>query len=579
MKKWFWGLISGVLLMLLLLVAGGIIAWRIGQSPPEVLENTTLILELYGDIPEQVQPDFPEEIFGESRSFNFLSLIQNIQKAGADSRITGIVVKPSGLRMGWGKLQQLRRALEEFQRQGKSVAALLQVAGNKEYFLASVADKIFLSPAGFLNLKGMRAEVMFFKDTLGKLGVQADLEHIGDYKNFSDQFTDNRMSRAFREATTSLLDSIYGNFVATVAAARHRSVEEVRSLMEQSGPFESDRALLLGFADQLLYEDQVFDQLKNENQNKEFHEMPMREYHRVPASQAGLGGGERIAVVYAVGNITAGEEDYEPLPYGKTLGARTMADVLETVREDDSIKGVIVRIDSPGGDALASDEILRCMVLLREKKPVVISMSDTAASGGYYIAMTGDPIVAEPGTITGSIGIVYGKMNLKGFYDKVGIHKEIISRGDFARMDSDYNSYTPQERERVRALMKDFYDKFLARVGAARNMTPEAVDQLAQGRVWTGEQAQQNGLIDELGGFARAMELLKEKAGIRPGAPVELIEYPKRKSLFQVVLNRVRGQALGLPAGLSDWLSRWRRLESMAATPLWAWMPYAVEFR
>ena len=307
--------------------------------------------------------------------------------------------------------------------------------------------------------------------------------------------------------------------------------------------------------------------------------MAMGKYRRVPASQVGLDGGERIAVVYAVGNITAGEEDYELLPSGKTLGARTMADVLETVREDDSIKGVIVRIDSPGGDALASDEIWRCMVLLREKKPVVISMSDTAASGGYYIAMTGDPIVAEPGTITGSIGIVYGKMNLKGFYDKVGIHKEIISRGDFARMDSDYDSYTPQERERIRALMKDFYDKFLARVGAARNMTPEAVDQLAQGRVWTGEQAQQNGLIDELGGFARAMELLKEKAGIRPDAPVELVEYPKRKSLFQLVLSRVRGQALGLPAGLSDWLAQWRRLESMAATPLWAWMPYTFEFQ
>ena len=280
MKKWFWGLLTGVLLMIVLLVAGGVIAWRIGQSPPEVLENTTLILELYGDIPEQVQPDFPEEIFGAGRGFNFLSLIQNIEKAGADSRITGIVVKPSNLRMGWGKLQQLRRALEGFQRQGKTVAALLQVAGNKEYFLASAADKIFLSPAGFLNLKGMRAEVMFFKDTLEKFGVQADLEHIGDYKNFSDQFTDNRMSRAFREATTSLLDSIYGNFVATVAAARHRSVEEVRSLMEQSGPFESDRALLLGLVDQLLYEDQVFDQLKNENQNKEFHEIELAEYLR-----------------------------------------------------------------------------------------------------------------------------------------------------------------------------------------------------------------------------------------------------------------------------------------------------------
>ena len=578
MKKWLLGLIIGVFLTLFLLVAGGILAWRIGQSPPDVPENTTLILELRGDIPEQAQLDFPEEIFGLGRRTTFLGLLQDIQKAGADSRVTGIVVKPSNLRMGWGKLQQLRRALEQFQQQGKTVVGLLTVAGNKEYFLATAASRIFLSPAGFLNLKGMRAEVMFFKDTLAKVGIQADLEHIGDYKNFSDQFTDNRMSRAFREATTSLLDSIYGNFVETVAAARDQSVENMRTLMEQAGPFDSEQAVLMGLADQLLYEDQVFDQLKNENPDNEFHKMSMREYRRVPASQAGLDGGERIAVVYAVGNIIAGEEDYDPLSSAKTLGARTMAKVLESVRDDDSIKGVVVRIDSPGGDALASDEIWRCMVLLREKKPVVISMSDTAASGGYYIAMTGDPIVAEEGTITGSIGIVYGKLNLKGFYDKVGIHKEIISRGDFARMDSDYDSYTPLERERARTLMKDFYDKFLARVSAARNMTPEGVDQLAQGRVWTGEQAQQNGLIDELGGFDRALELLKEKAGIRPEAPVELVEYPKGKSLFQWLLSRVRVQALRLPAGLSERFSQWRKVESIAATPLLAWMPYAFEF-
>ena len=578
MKKWLGGLITGVFLVLFLIVAGGILAWQIGPSPPDVSENTTLILELGGDIPEQAQPNFPEEIFGAGRRANFLGLLQDIQKAGADSRITGIVVKPSNLRMGWGKLQQLRRALEQFQQRGKTVVGVLTVAGNKEYFLATVASRIFLSPAGFLDLKGMRAEVMFFKDTLAKVGIQADLEHIGDYKNFSDQFTDNRMSRAFREATTSLLDSIYGNFVETVAAARQRSVEEFRSLMEQSGPFESERALLLGLADQLLYEDQVFDQLKRENQNEEFHKMEMEEYRRVPASQVGLDGEERIAVVYAVGNIIAGEGDYDPLASAETLGARTMAKVLESVRDDDSIKGVVLRIDSPGGDALASDEIWRCMILLREKKPVVISMSDTAASGGYHIAMTGDPIVAEEGTITGSIGIVAGKLNLKGFYDKVGIHKEIISRGDFARMDSDYDSYTPRERERVRTLMKDLYDKFLARVSAARNMTPEAVDQLAQGRVWTGEQAQQNGLIDELGGFDRALELLKEKAGISPETPLELVEYPKGKSLFQWLLSRVGVQALGLPAGLTENLSQWRRVERIAATPLLAWMPYVFEF-
>ena len=264
---------------------------------------------------------------------------------------------------------------------------------------------------------------------------------------------------------------------------------------------------------------------------------------------------------------------------GKTLGAKTMASVLETVSEDDSIKGVLVRIDSPGGDAFASDEIWRRMVLLRKKKPIVISMSDTAASGGYYIAMTGDPIVAEATTMTGSIGIIYGKLNLKSLYEKLGIHKEILSRGKFSRMDSDYSSYTEEERERVRALMNDFYRKFLAKVGEARKMSPEEVDRVAQGRVWTGEQALRNRLIDELGGISRALEILKHKAGIAPQARVELVEYPRRKSLWELLLSRAQGEGRNSPGGLSRWLSEWERIASVWQSPWMARMPFAVDFR
>jgi protease-4 len=206
-------------------------------------------------------------------------------------------------------------------------------------------------------------------------------------------------------------------------------------------------------------------------------------------------------------------------------------------------------------------------------------MSDEAASGGYDIAMTGDPIVAEPGTITGSIGIVYGKLNLKGLYDKLGIHKDILSRGKFSGMDSDYGPYTAEERERVRALMEDFYKKFVSKVATARKMTPEQVDALAQGRVWTGEQAKANGLIDDVGGLTRALEIVKQKAGIAKDARVELVEYPKKRSLFELLLSRAQMEQPRLPAGWSQWDRVVERIEKLSQRPLWARVPYALDIR
>ncbi|MBI4459491.1 MAG: signal peptide peptidase SppA, partial [Acidobacteria bacterium] len=522
--------------------------------------------------------DISAQLLGGRAPKTFLSLLENIEKAAADSRIKGILLEPKNLRMGWAKLQQLRRSLEEFRAKGKRLVAWVDTAGAREYYLASVADRIFLSPVGVLDLKGMRAEVMFFKDALGKLGVQVDMERIGEYKNLADQFTDNRMSNAFREATTAMLDSIYGNFLSGVASARSRSVEEIRTLLEESGPFEAERALQAGFADQLLYEDELTEQLQKELGNQEVHRVKLEKYQRVPASSVGLGGGERIALVYAVGDITSGGDQVSPLS-GKTMGEKTMAAVLEEVEQDDSIRGVLLRIDSPGGDAFASENIWRSLLALRKKKPIVISMSDAAASGGYLIAMTGDPVVAEATTLTGSIGIIYGKVNLKGFYDKIGINKEIIARGRFAMLDSDYGPYTPEERRRVQILMEDFYRKFIEKVAVARKTTPEAIDQVARGRVWTGEQAKQHGLVDELGGLEKALELLKQKAALRPDARVELVEYPKRKTLLELIFSRIQGEDTALSAGLARWLSEWQSLERLSQRPLWTRMPYVFEFR
>lgn len=578
MKKWLLGVLTGIFLCFLFFFLAGLLGYYMQSRPPKVLSNTTLILDLEGDLPEQLPPDLAGQLLGAPQQATFLPLIRDIEKAASDTRISGILLKTSGMSLGWGKLEQLRQSLVDFQKDGKKLTAFLEVAGSREYFLASAASKVSLSPAGILDVKGMRAEVMLFKDGLAKLGIQADLEQIGKYKNFADQFKDDKMSDAFREATTSMLDSIYGHFLETVAVARKKTVEEMRNTIEERGPFDPRQAQAAGLVDQLLYEDQVLDQIRTESPDGELHKMDMEDYHRVPLADTGLATGRRIAVVYAVGDITSGEDQTSPLS-GKTLGAETMADVLDTVGKDDSIQGVVVRIDSPGGDAFASDDIWRRMNLLSKKKPMVFSMSDTAASGGYYLAMTGDPIVAEPGTLTGSIGIVYGKLNLKGLYDKLGINKEIISHGNFSRLDSDYGPYTPEERQRVRQLMDGFYQNFLDKVAAARKMTPEDVDKVAQGRVWTGEQAKQNGLIDDVGGFSRALALVKEKAHIPAEESVQLVQFPRRKTLWELLIRRAERGEVRLPAQLSKLLANWSQLESMTQRPLWAWLPATFEFR
>ena len=577
MKRWLWGVVTGIFLTFFLVFLVGFFAWRQRSRAPEVKANSVLVIDLKGDIPEQISSDLPGRILGSVEPANFLAVIQDIQAAATDSRIQSILLKPSNLGLGWGKLEQLRSSLEEFKSKGKQVVALIGTGGTKEYFLASVANKVYLSPAGVLDLKGMRIEVMFFKDTLAKLGVQADLEHIGRYKNFSDVFTDNHLSDSFREAETALLDSIYGHFIQTVSAARKKPSEEMRILIEETGPFEADRALHQGLVDALRYEDQALEEMNTTGRKNGPSVIEMEDYHRVRVAKGGSG--EHIAVVYASGTISSGEDGFDPMGGDKTMGSKSMIETLKDVEENDSIKGVILRIDSPGGDAFASDEIWRRMQSLRKKKPLVISMSDTAASGGYYIAMTGDPIVAEPGTLTGSIGIVYGKMNLKGLYDKIGINKEIISHGKFSGMDSDYASYTPEERDKVRGLMEDFYNKFVAKVAESRKMTPEAVDKIAQGRVWTGEQAKVVGLVDEVGGIGKALEILKKSAKISPEASVQFVDYPAHKTLLELLMNRADSNSALLPTSVSKILAKWKMAERFSKSLFQAQMPFAFDVR
>ncbi|MEO8663707.1 MAG: signal peptide peptidase SppA [Bryobacteraceae bacterium] len=410
--------------------------------------------------------------------------------------------------------------------------------------------------------------------------VQMEMEHIGKYKDAGDMFTRTSMSPETRQVMDSVLDSIYSDILTTVSGGRKKTVEEIRAAID-SGPILAPEALKRGLVDANIYEDQVYGELKNKV-GVEGKRVSAKDYLKaMPAVTSG----SRIAVVIGQGAIYRGE--------GQDLNEDGIYSdsFVRTVRQaanDTSIKAAIVRIDSPGGDAIASDDILREVKLLSQKKPTVISMSDVAASGGYYMAMTGDPIIAYPNTLTGSIGVIYGKANVKGLYDKLGITKDILKRGANADIDSDYTPLTDASRKKLRDSMEHIYTGFVTRVASARRQKYEQIDELAQGRVWLGSQAKDNKLVDELGGLDRAIEVVKAKAKIPAGEQVRLVPFPGRKSFFEALMKgsasslveakiaRISGQyplSSVFPAGVMA------QLKMLVHGGILRTMPYTIEVR
>jgi len=413
--KFLVGLISGVLLTVLISVIGLFaIAYSFGRNrekPVSVSDGSTLLLRLDGEIPERPPVDYNIPFLGNKSAMTVENVWSTLRKAASDSRIKAIVLEPANPQIAWGKLQELHADLELFRKSGKPVYAYLKSPGTKDYYLATAATRIYLSPEDLLNLKGLRFELMYFRRTLDKLGVQVDVEHAGKYKDFGDMFTRSSMSAETREVYTGVLDDLYGNLLQTIAAGRKKSVDQVKTIIDD-GPFISSQALAQGLVDDVKFEDEMYGDLKNLLKNGDIKTIASREYNKVADSSLGLGGKQRIAFIAGEGDISRGDPDSTNDSGG--LESEHFNKLLKKVQNDSSIKAVIVRIDSPGGESTASDDMWRAMNQLSRKKPMVISMSDTAASGGYYMAMTGDPIVAYPGTLTGSIGVVFGKPNLHG---------------------------------------------------------------------------------------------------------------------------------------------------------------------
>lgn len=536
MKNFFLGFLIGIVFVGLVFVLLGFAAVRLASSigaerAVSVADNSALVLNLEGAVPEQAPVDVAIPFLQQQTPLTVLDTWKLLRRAAGDARVKALVLEPRGLDAGWAKLEELRAEILAFKKTGKPVYAYLRNAGTPEYYLATAAAKIYMAPEDELDVKGLRAELMYFKGTLDKVGVTMEFEHVGKYKDAPDQFTKTSASPETLEVTNQILDQYYGNMVQVISQGRKLPAGAVRGVIDQ-GPFIGKNALDSGLVDGLIFENDMLQQL-NTQLKIDTKKISARSYAK--AAGADPSGRARIAYVTGDGEITRGDPSGDISDSGIT--AFSMVKVLREVADDSSIKGVILRIDSPGGDGIASDDILHEMKVLSKKKPVLISMSDLAASGGYFIAMTGDPVLAYSNTLTGSIGVFYGKVNLSGLYDKLGIKTQLLTRGRFADIDSETKPLTPEERDKVQKEIQVFYRGFVERVSEARKRPYDQMEALAQGRVWLGAQAKMNGLVDEIGGLDRAVEMIKQRTNIPASEPVTLVTYPPRRTLLELLLK------------------------------------------
>jgi protease IV len=496
---------------------------------PQVATNSTLVLRVGGDLGEMD----PGGVLGQFMEAppTVREMVEMLRKAKADRRISSLVIKPSGSGALWGKVQEVRDAVADFRQSGKPVIAYLEYGGEQEFYLATACDRVFLMPSATLDLTGMASYELFLRGTLDKIGAYPDSMHIGEYKTASNTLTEHTYTPAHREMAESLNGDLYQQLVRGIAEGRHKSEAEVRSLIDH-GPFLPEDALKAGLIDDLAYEDELDDKVKLASGKVRY--VDMDEYRGVPPSSLGLNRGPRIAVISAAGIIASGKSNYDS-PSGGVVGSDTVIEYLRKARADDDVKAIVLRIDSPGGSAIASDVIWREVLLTRNQKPVVASMSDVAASGGYYIAMPAHAIVAQPSTLTGSIGVVMTKFVIDGTLKKLGMNIDGVSQGKFADMYSPVRPFSPEERARIAETMQATYDTFVEKAAEGRNTTPEKIDAIGQGRVWTGRQAKDLGLVDDLGGLDRAVALAKQRAKIAQDDEVELVIYPPKKSFYDIV--------------------------------------------
>ena len=559
-----------ILIFVALIAAAGAALFFVGFAErPSVPARAYLEIGLSGALAEYPETNFWAALVLGGRPLAVHDIWMNLRKARVDGRITGLLLRIGFLECDWAKCAEIRDAILEFRASGKKAVAFIEEAPefDKEYYLATACDRIILHPLGWFGLTGMGGPTPFFKKALDKLGVRAEFEHVEEFKTAANELTESGFTPSHREMTTSLLESRFDEYVRAVAAARGKTEIEVKALIDTAF-FQGEEAVKAGLIDGLLYDDQLVDLFKAGSQPA--GRTTLAEYDRIDPASLGLNTGRRVALIYGQGPIHGGTS------LAQTMGSTTVARWFKEAREDDGIAAVVFRIDSPGGSAVASDAIWREIVLCKARKPVVVSMSDLAGSGGYWIALPANKIVAQPQTLTGSIGVLSGKFDLSGLFAKLGVTSETIARGEHADVYSPFRAMTGEERALFKKQILWIYERFLDKAAEGRGMAREAIDKIGRGRVWTGRQALEIGLVDEIGGLTKAIELAKSLAGIPVRDEVKLVVRPKRTSFFgSIFAPRLSASLRALPSEIRRALA-WASLLEKDRT--WAIMPLALGF-
>ncbi len=544
-----------IVIILGFFIVGGFIYLQFTQEP-YVPQKAYLKIDLGGAVSETAPMRFPAM---SASSLSIHDLWLHLERAARDERIKGVMLRIQSMDAGYAKIKEIGCLIERFAASKKPVAAFIVDGGLKEYYLASFADKVVMFKGGALAISGIGAEALFLKNTLSKLGVQAEVFHIGDYKTASNTFTEERMTPAHRESMQDLIDDIYQAVIEGIAVNRKLDAAKVKEILDRS-PLPLEHYLQAKLVDSLGYEDDLFKLMP-----ATYPEVKFSTYAKT-RSPLPFSGAKKIAVIFAAGEINMGSSGGDSLFGGEVLGADTLAEQLRQARNNSSVKAAVLRIDSPGGSAVASDVILREAELLAKKKPLVISMSDMAASGGYWISLSAHKIIAHPETITASIGVISGKFVLKGLYDKIGVSKEILTTSEFAGMYSDYRLFSEREKGKVLGDMQRIYDDFLGKVARNRKMEAADVDRIARGRVWSGRAALRLRLVDGLGGLSDALEEARKLARIPAGERFGVRVYPQKKSFLELIFEMAEVKAEN-PLDVRSRLKAYQRFFPAMAMP------------
>lgn len=542
-RRIFRWIVRTVVTVIVLAVVAAILDYMSHRVAP----GTVLMVKLEGPVNERGSTSVMGAVrAGHETPLNVVR--RAIDRAIRDSRITGLAIEIIDPTMELAQAQELCGLIRRFAASGRWTTAYIETAGefepgNLAYMIASAAGEVSMMPRGELNLVGVQMREMFIRGTLDWIGVKPDMDAIGVYKSAKNLFTEKAFTPAQREEDDALVESFYQQLVSQIAAQRRLDAATVRAIVDRA-PLDAPGALKARLVDKLEYEDEFSDRIKHRG-GKDHAILEYADYER-PRLLPSLSHPDKIAVIYGTGQIDRGSGGFDPLlsPGGTSMGSDTMADAFKAAREDDAVRAVIFRINSPGGSVIASELIRRQVELTARKKPVVVSMSSYAASGGYWVATAAKKIIADPGTVTGSIGVLGGKFNLAEAAAKLGVTTDAVARGQNVTIFDEFTDFTPEQQKLLHdQLLGSVYQDFVKRVSDSRHLTIEQVDKIAQGRVWSGEQALGIKLVDTLGDFDAALKEAKAEAKLPVEKPVPIEELPEQPGLIEQLLGGLSSRA------------------------------------